>query len=228
MRKITILLFSLLAGSMLYAQPSKNDFIAGASFGFSYRDTPRLKAPEFTDGFGRNLNLTLNGEYFLTDRVSVGLSLGMAHGYDSGTVSAFQVTHFNRHYISKVEMSYGYDIYTVAGMLKYYIPITKNLYFSLGLSPGYGITRTRDYDRRQVDYLDGRGFHIYSETDVIQKGSMLFASFTPALDFFLGRRFVITASAGNIMFKHHRLADVILNDFDMNWGEFALGISFRF
>lgn len=230
MRKLTFLLLLLVAGGTLHAQPSKKDFITGATFGFNYRDTPQSDTQVFTEGFSRRLNVTLNGEYFLTNRLSVGLSLGIIHSYYFSSANSQGMLSPN--YSSKIETGYGENLYTIAGILKYYIPITGKLYFSLEFSPGYGISKNRDYYYSSIDYGDGEGYMEYKKTETIQHGSMFFASFTPALEFFLSRRFVITASAGGVMYQHEKMVNIggapIRNVFEMNWGEFALGLSFRF
>lgn len=162
MKKILFLSALLLAGAPLSAQFQKGDWQISAGYGHDFTKT---KLYDHVDGMKENADIDrffVGAEYFLSDRLSVGVSpywRKTRDFYEGAWLGVWEDTPFllvntNKHLIRDI----GLDVFA-----QYYQPVFRNFYFTLR---GYMGATLFDYKIRQtLSIYHGVDDHYTGDTD---------------------------------------------------------------
>lgn len=212
MRKLLAICICLFIGATASAQLTPGSKIIKGSFGFnSIGNIP------YDDGSTSDISSSLNlftfnpeFEYFCSERVSVGVSVGYMNLWTlSKSSSAF----------SNSKSKDGINLYYVGPTFNYYIPLANRFYLSFNCFLGYaGLNQNSVYESS------------YGEESEGSSGNAGMLTVTPTLNYFINDKWLMTASIGNLNAMCGKMedAEATMYSAGINWGQITLGVGFKF
>lgn len=217
MKKIITICACIVASiTSLSAQIEKGDMLIKGSIG--YNSLGNSTVYDITDeGHSNSLNLlNINPQFerFISDRSSLGISVGFVDAWIKRTDTYMQD--------NTSKSRNGVALYYVGPTYNYYIPLAKKFYLSINCFLGYAGANTYS-----ISVYDGE-----KEKQSSPSINMGVASITPMLNYFINNRWALTASFGNasliILSKAEGDATTTTTYGGINWGQVKLGVGFKF
>jgi long-subunit fatty acid transport protein len=185
MKKLLLLVALLLSGSFAFAQLSKGNVLVTGAFSISSSTEESTINNRTSDGPTlTSFSFVPNVSYFITNRFSVGLELGL----NSIALEEIEVNGNTTITTKDVTTSFG-----IGPFVRYYVPLGQNFYF-YGQG-GFGITAGNIESTRTSVTTFGNS----TVTNEVKTQSDLTAvnvRFRPGITYFLNNRFALDASFG--------------------------------